>query len=274
MPDTGVPDWELGLLWLELTNRCQLRCVHCYAQSGPDGRRGTMTSADWRSVIGQAAEIGFHRVTFIGGEPTLNRDLSDLAEYSLQRGLRVSIFSNLTHVPQEVWRTAGKSEVRLQTTYYSSSAAEHDAITGIRGSHALTLAAIREAAARGVTVHVALIEVRASQDAASARREVGDLGAAVSGRYPTRPVGRAASLIPQPATKKLCGRCAFRTLAVDCDGFAYPCVFARDSAVGYVRQETLTEILANQRMRDARLLARDSLAEEVPAWAANSRCAP
>jgi uncharacterized radical SAM superfamily Fe-S cluster-containing enzyme len=45
---------ESGLLWLEVTGRCQLMCVHCYAASGPDGDQGDMTVADWCAVIEQA----------------------------------------------------------------------------------------------------------------------------------------------------------------------------------------------------------------------------
>lgn len=277
MPDAGIPDWELGLLWLELTNRCQLRCIHCYAGSGPDGKRGEMTSADWRSVIDQGADAGFRRVTFIGGEPTLNRDLPALAEHALRCGMQVSIFSNLTHVPPEIWRIAANPGVRLETSYYSSSAAEHDAITGMRGSHALTSAAIREAVGRSITVHVAVIEVRSGQHASGARRELHDLGVPVSGSYPVRPVGRAGGLPPRPDAGELCGRCAFRTLAVDCEGFAYPCVFARGSVVGNVRREPLAEILACRRMRDARRAVRGSPAEPFAAasgYPRPERCAP
>jgi MoaA/NifB/PqqE/SkfB family radical SAM enzyme len=277
MPDARISDSELGLLWLELTNRCQLRCVHCYAQSGPDGRRGEMTSADWRSVIDQAADAGFRRVTFIGGEPTLNHDLPALVEHSLGDGLQVSIFSNFTHVPPEIWHIADRPGVRLETSFYSASSVEHDAITGVRGSHARTLAAIRQAVGRGVAIRVACIEVRSGQRVADTRRALRDLGVPLSGGYPMRPVGRGTSLAMGSATRELCGRCASRTLAVDCDGVAYPCVFARESIVGNVRQAPLTQILNGQRMHDARALARASQADEVARPSGHlryDRCAP
>jgi MoaA/NifB/PqqE/SkfB family radical SAM enzyme len=274
MPDAGIPDWKLGLLWLELTNRCQLSCVHCYAGSGPDGKRGEMTSADWRLVVDQAADAGFHRVTFIGGEPTLNRDLPALAEHSLHRGLLVTIFSNLMHVPPEIWRIAASPDVRLETSYYSTSAAEHDMITGVRGSHALTSAAIQTAVGKGATVHVALIEVSGGQQAASTRHQLHDLGIVVSGSYPVRPVGRAAGLVPRPETGEFCGRCAFRTVAIDCDGNAYPCVFARNIVTGNVRREALAEILSSQHMYEARRAVCGSVAKMAADSPRHDRCAP
>jgi MoaA/NifB/PqqE/SkfB family radical SAM enzyme len=45
-------------LWLDLTRKCQLSCVHCYNASGPDGTHGTMTREDWVNVLGKAADSG------------------------------------------------------------------------------------------------------------------------------------------------------------------------------------------------------------------------
>jgi MoaA/NifB/PqqE/SkfB family radical SAM enzyme len=42
---TGIaPTEPYRRLWAELTNRCQLECVMCYARSGPDGSHGASVS--------------------------------------------------------------------------------------------------------------------------------------------------------------------------------------------------------------------------------------
>jgi hypothetical protein len=41
----------LQFVWLEITGKCQLECLHCYAESGPGGTHGAMTAANWRRVI-------------------------------------------------------------------------------------------------------------------------------------------------------------------------------------------------------------------------------
>ena len=46
-PPDGIPSF----LELEITGFCQLKCVHCYAESGPHGGRGAMTTEDWERVI-------------------------------------------------------------------------------------------------------------------------------------------------------------------------------------------------------------------------------
>lgn len=75
-------------MWLEITGKCQLECVHCYADSGPDGTAGSMTTNDWYRVIDEAASMGIRMVQFIGGEPTLHPDLPDLKLYVAARLLR------------------------------------------------------------------------------------------------------------------------------------------------------------------------------------------
>ena len=57
-----------SLLELEITGLCQLRCGHCYADSGPHGGHGTMTAEDWEKIITQAAALGIRAIQFIGGE--------------------------------------------------------------------------------------------------------------------------------------------------------------------------------------------------------------
>lgn len=116
----------LSFVWLEITGKCQLKCAHCYADSGPKGIDGEMASADWSSVIEQAAGLGTKMVQFIGGEPTLNRDLPRLVEHALSRGVEVEVFSNLVHVPPTLWDVFERPGVRLATSYYADNAEQHD----------------------------------------------------------------------------------------------------------------------------------------------------
>jgi hypothetical protein len=37
----ALPATPFHRLWLELTGKCQLACVHCYADSGPDKGHGS-----------------------------------------------------------------------------------------------------------------------------------------------------------------------------------------------------------------------------------------
>uniref|UniRef100_UPI0020255946 radical SAM protein n=1 Tax=Frankia sp. CiP1_Cm_nod1 TaxID=2897160 RepID=UPI0020255946 len=104
-------------LWLEITGRCQLACVHCYADASPRGSHGTMTAADWRRLIEDAAGHGIEMVQFIGGEPTMHPAFPALVTHSLAAGLRVEVFSNLYRVTPTLWELFSRPGVRLATSY-------------------------------------------------------------------------------------------------------------------------------------------------------------
>ncbi len=116
---------EVRFMWLDITGRCQLRCVHCYADSGPESGHGTMTAADWKRVIGEAADAGVRMVQFIGGEPTLYPALPMLIGHALARDLEVEVFTNLVHVTPALWEAFSRPGVRLATSWYTDDPAEH-----------------------------------------------------------------------------------------------------------------------------------------------------
>src|ERR1043166_7710811 len=95
---------RLNSLWIELTNRCNLRCKHCYSNSSPHS--GTDDALDLRlckTILEQAIELGCVTVQFIGGEPTLSKFLIDLLVHSRNVGFdNVEVFSNLIHLDEEL----------------------------------------------------------------------------------------------------------------------------------------------------------------------------
>lgn len=205
---------NLSFLWLEITGKCQLRCTHCYAESGPRGTEGRMTPADWRSLIDQAAGLGVDMVQFIGGEPTLHRSLPEFVNRALGHGLQVEVFSNLVHVSPHLWDVFAQPGVRLATSYYSDRADEHERITRGRGSHRRTKSNIVEALRRSIPLRVGVIDLGNGQRVEQARAELAALGFDGEVRVDRlRGVGRGAGTTA-PDTSQLCGQCGSGKLAV------------------------------------------------------------
>jgi uncharacterized radical SAM superfamily Fe-S cluster-containing enzyme len=109
-------------LELEITGKCQLKCVHCYADSGPAGTHGTITARDWERLIDDAAAMGVRTVQFIGGEPTLYPELPRLVRHAVAAGLGVEVFSNLVRVTPAQWAVFALPGVSLATSYYGDTA--------------------------------------------------------------------------------------------------------------------------------------------------------
>ena len=89
---------ELDLLFLEITSKCNLQCIHCYANSGPELPMTLgMTRDKWRKVLRDASNLGCQRVQFIGGEPTIHPDLLELIAEANGLGYQViEVYTNGT----------------------------------------------------------------------------------------------------------------------------------------------------------------------------------
>ncbi|MEV7908068.1 radical SAM protein, partial [Streptomyces anulatus] len=121
---------DLRFLWLEITGKCPLTCVHCYADSSPAGTHGSMTAPDWMRMIDEAAEIGVRLVQFIGGEPTGHKALPALIGHALATGVKVEVYSNLVRVSDTMWKIFSQPGVQLATSFCTDDARQHMLITG------------------------------------------------------------------------------------------------------------------------------------------------
>ena len=237
-PRPGIPSF----LELEITQFCQLRCAHCYSESGPQARHGTMTAHDWEQVIDQAAALGVETVQFIGGEPTLDPDLPRLVRYALGAALKVDVYTNLVHVTPGLWELFTLPGVSLGFSWYSADPGKHAQVTGSRASHARTKANIREALRRGIPLRAGIVEVVEGQGIERAEAELRALGVTNMRADRARGVGRAAHG-KEPAVSELCGRCGRDRAAIGMDGQLTPCVLGRFLIAGNVKGTPLGEIL-------------------------------
>ncbi len=114
---------------LELTWRCNFRCVHCYQ----DGLRDThreLTTAEWKRLLDEIAELGCIFLTFTGGEPLLRPDFSELYEHAFRRGFVPTVFTNGALVDAallDLWERMPPKQIEL--TLYGASEATYARVT-------------------------------------------------------------------------------------------------------------------------------------------------
>ncbi|WP_319020080.1 radical SAM protein [Streptomyces sp. C8S0] len=235
-PPAASPLVGIRSLELEITGKCQLTCTHCLSESSPQASHGTMTPADWRAVITDAAALGIRTIQLIGGEPTVHPDWRELTELGLSLGLHVEIYSNLFHVAPDWWDVFTREGVTLGTSYYSDDPAEHDKITGRAGSYVRTRCNTREAVNRGVTVRAGIVDILPGQRVAEARAELESMGVKHINTDRVRAVGRAALPGQAPTLDEMCGRCTRGRAAILPNGDLAGCVLSRDFPAGNVRK--------------------------------------
>lgn len=151
-----------------------------------------MNVDEWRFVIDQLADMGTRDVQFIGGEPTLHPGLEELIAHAYASGLRIEVFSNLVHIRQSLWDAFQRYGVKLATSYYSDTPAEHDALTRLKGSHKKTRGNIQKAIDLGMPIRGGVVTVNPGQRVIQAAQDLTDLGVDHVGGDKLRAFGRAS----------------------------------------------------------------------------------
>lgn len=243
-------------LFLELTARCNERCVHCYAESGPT-RSEALDASTVRQVLEDARQLGFQSVQLTGGDPLLSEVCASAARWVRQLGFaQLEIYTNGLALRGELYEELRAVEPDFAFSFYSHDADTHDRVTRTPGSQRRTVEAMKRVLADGLSMRVGVILTDENRDHADqVLRYLANLGIPREcvGIDVQRGVGRG-EFTPPPASghKVVTGRthaprderAAFGgTAAVAYDGNVYPCIFSRGLALGDVHQTRLAEIL-------------------------------
>jgi AdoMet-dependent heme synthase len=147
--DMGVPI----SVHLDVTYRCNERCVHCYLDHDDHGE---MTTAEIKDILDQLAEAGVFFLQFSGGEVFLRRDFLELVEYARRLQFNVKIKTNAVMIHEfEARRLRELAVDTVQISVYSHRPEVHDAITKLPGSFARSIKAIRFLKEQGLKVTMA-----------------------------------------------------------------------------------------------------------------------
>jgi radical SAM protein with 4Fe4S-binding SPASM domain len=123
-------------VWWDVTNRCNLDCLHCYSASSPRADNSDeLTTREATDLITELAALGVFGIYFLGGEPLVRRDIFELIAHARAQGLGVTISSNGWRIDARVARrlsTLGVSQVRISLD--GATPATHDWQRQRRGS--------------------------------------------------------------------------------------------------------------------------------------------
>lgn len=128
---------------LELTNRCNERCTHCYIPKYEDDPKRILTIEQWRVIMDQLKDAGTINLILMGGEAMLNPLFFQIAEYAANKGFFVSLITNgLLINAKTAKKIADAGIANVTFSLYSLDAEIHDKMTAVKGSCAKTLKAI------------------------------------------------------------------------------------------------------------------------------------
>jgi radical SAM protein with 4Fe4S-binding SPASM domain len=138
---------------LDLTYRCNERCVHCYLDHDDHGE---MTTAEIKHLLDEMADAGVFILTLSGGEIFLRKDFFDLLEHARHLMFCVKLKTNAVLIRErEAARLRDLGVESIQISIYSHRPEVHDAITLIPGSLQRSVDAIRFLKSQGLKVIIA-----------------------------------------------------------------------------------------------------------------------
>jgi radical SAM protein with 4Fe4S-binding SPASM domain len=143
------------VVW-NITRKCNLQCVHCYNDSGPDRTCNEISTAQAKAVIDDLACFGVPSILFSGGEPLMRHDLFELIEYAVGRGVRAVISTNGTLIDEK----KAEQIKRLGVSYVGISldgiGLVNDKFRGVPGAFERAVRGIRNCRQAGVRVGLRL----------------------------------------------------------------------------------------------------------------------
>jgi AdoMet-dependent heme synthase len=143
---------------LDLTYRCNERCVHCYLDHDDNGE---MSEAEIMELLPQLADAGALLLTLSGGEPLLRKDLFRIIARARERNFSVKLKTNGILIREaEARRLQELCVDNVQISVYSHRPEVHDAITKVPGSLAKTIASIRFLRGFGLKLTIAHVIMR------------------------------------------------------------------------------------------------------------------
>ncbi len=137
------------VVW-NVTNRCNLRCKHCYIEAEDRGYENELTTEEAKAFIADLSQMKAPVLLFSGGEPLIRKDIFELGRLAADSGLRPVISSNGTLIDNEVARKIKEAGFQYVGISIDGVPATHDEFRNKKGAFAEALRGIRACLDNGV----------------------------------------------------------------------------------------------------------------------------
>ena len=143
------------VIW-ELTQACDLACVHCRACAVPDRNPFELTTDEGFQLLHTIRKFGDPLMVFTGGDPLKRPDVFPLLERSVKLGLRTTITPSATPLLTEeaIHRFRQSGVARMAVSLDGPDIASHDGFRRVQGSFARTAFALDYARRIGLPTQV------------------------------------------------------------------------------------------------------------------------
>lgn len=143
------------VIW-EVTQACDLACIHCRASARPARHPEELSTEEGFHLLARIKEFGDPLLVFTGGDPLKRPDLFELVRHSVALGLRTTVTPSATPLltDEAIDRLKAAGISRMAVSLDGHDAASHDGFRRVDGSFHRTMQALRHARAIGLETQV------------------------------------------------------------------------------------------------------------------------
>ena len=157
----------------ELTAKCNLNCVHCYAKPGRNHQ--DMTTDEFKAIFSALVDRGLLDAYFTGGEIFTRPDFKELFLFAKRKGVLVSLLSNITLLNEEHIRLFQDYPVEIiSTTMYGYTQEAYERVTGVKGSYRQFMNALELLQKSGIKFELKYVAMEQNYDDVYKMRDFGN----------------------------------------------------------------------------------------------------
>jgi len=139
------------VVW-NVTQRCNLKCVHCYAHAKALANDNELSTREGKELIDDLAGYGAPVILFSGGEPLVRKDLPELAGYAVDKGMRAVISTNGTLIKAKLARTLKRIGLSYVGISLDGMQEINDRFRGVSGAFQSAMDGIKNCQDAGIKV--------------------------------------------------------------------------------------------------------------------------
>lgn len=139
------------VVW-SVTRSCNLKCMHCYANSENKKYEGELDTEEALRLIDVMSEMKVPVILFSGGEPLARPDIFQLAEYAIGKGIRITFSTNGTLIDEAAAHRIKSLGVGYVGISLDGVGEVHDYFRNRTGAFELAMRGVRSCIAQGQKV--------------------------------------------------------------------------------------------------------------------------
>jgi radical SAM protein with 4Fe4S-binding SPASM domain len=166
---------------LDLTFRCNNRCVHCYVNKPVEDheeKKKELTRAEICRILDHLADEGCLWLLMTGGEPFVREDFRDIYRYAKRKGFITTLFTNGTLITPSLAKFLQELPPHsIEITLYGITQNTYEGITRLPGSYKRCMNGINLLLERNLPLKLKTIVIKPNkQEFASIKAFVENLG--------------------------------------------------------------------------------------------------